>query len=479
MNMKKTTLALAIAASIAGFAGQAAAGTASSTYNTYATEAVLAGNVAAVSSPNMGYQPSTVAASGTDFTIYIRLDGGATWTATATSITANYISNGVTVTSVAGAIVSGDSTTLAINFSAIAQPVGTSTVINIPGVAAAVNLATSTALSTVGGVETASFALVNSNAAAPISFPTSAIDTASGTVAASAAATAVAVATTTLEDNVVDVSATPPKTLVLDAGVGGANDHTELAIVTITDNGGIQLGGSALGTGDYTLADDIDPVVVTVTGNFVTGALMTLEGTAGCGAAAIATGVATGTTSYTITVAGAGTLTAATPYYVCYDTSGVAAATEIPTTTPTVSVALRDDGTGLTTVNSASGTGYALELNGFSEDLVNYVPAAAAPYMSWLRVMNTGTIAADFSVTVYDETTGTVQGSTGVIAANLGAGEAVTVSATAIEAATGVTLAASDRPWIQVTAPTQSGATQVYMQDANGGYTNMTFDTSK
>jgi len=88
-------------------------------------------------------------------------------------------------------------------------------------------------------------------------------------------------------------------------------------------------------------------------------------------------------------------------------------------------------------------------------DIRTYVPAATASYgyVSYLRVINKGGSATPVTVTVIDGPSG-LAGATGTLTASLPALAAMTFTAQQVEAALGVTLAATDRPRIRIIANT-------------------------
>lgn len=97
-----------------------------------------------------------------------------------------------------------------------------------------------------------------------------------------------------------------------------------------------------------------------------------------------------------------------------------------------------------------------------------YVPAAAAGtgYVSSVRVINQGSVATPVTVTVVDGPSG-VTGATGTLTPSLPSLAATTYTAQQVEVALGVTLLASDRPRILVSANTQI-AVQSFLQQPGG-----------
>ena len=95
--------------------------------------------------------------------------------------------------------------------------------------------------------------------------------------------------------------------------------------------------------------------------------------------------------------------------------------------------------------------------NSSKADVRTYVPSAAAAsgYTSFVRVINTGSIATEVSVAVVDALTGAV-GAPGLLADSLAAGAAATFTSTQIEAVVGP-IAANLRPRLRLLA--SAGAT--------------------
>ena len=84
--------------------------------------------------------------------------------------------------------------------------------------------------------------------------------------------------------------------------------------------------------------------------------------------------------------------------------------------------------------------------SGQSVIVSNYAPNAAAPYVSYLRVINTGTVATSVNAARI-RPDGVTQGS-GILNSSLSPGAAVTYSAAQVEAAMGIVIPASERPRI-------------------------------
>ncbi len=115
---------------------------------------------------------------------------------------------------------------------------------------------------------------------------------------------------------------------------------------------------------------------------------------------------------------------------------------------------------GISTLNSSA-------LSETSVDVPSYLPWAlhTSNYVSYLRIINTGTSATAVSVALIDGDTGVV-GTAGTLNAALPPGAAVTYSGQQIESALGINLPGSARPRIRVTSTT---AVEVQSFQANPG----------
>ncbi|MGN8160480.1 hypothetical protein ACS8YF_17625 [Salinisphaera sp. SWV1] len=488
---KKSAVALAVAATFVGGAFTTAfAGTASSTYNTYATEAATAGNLGKVASPSLGYQPNQVIASGSTFTIYIKLTGGATWDSTAAgtiSGTGNATYGGNA--DLSGEAVSSDGSVLALTFTASAG-YGQQSVFSLSSVPSLVDLSNATALQTAGGKITADFAFANGAATSPVSYPSSPIDSASGTVADSQQAIQINVVSSgdaaftsstgsvkaaNQESAQIDVSAKPP---LSDVTGGLSASNVDFGAFYLTNTPGTQLNGSGA---DYKVANGLGKLNVTLSGNFLTNKQETLSLNTGADCAsgtAVGTAVTPSKASSVDLTLPSGTVAAEkTPVFFCMAVdNSVSNPVQLPTTQPNVTTLQILDQTATTKVVdslSSPASLYNLQENGASINLLNYVPAAAAPYMTYVRLANNGSVSAPVTVTLKGQDGSTLgSGTLGTLAA----GASQTYSATQVENAAGVSLTASQRPQVQLTAPTTKLNAQSYLGDGNGGFTNMTSD---
>jgi hypothetical protein len=107
-------------------------------------------------------------------------------------------------------------------------------------------------------------------------------------------------------------------------------------------------------------------------------------------------------------------------------------------------------------------------------DVRHYMPAAnGSGYQSFVRVINTGTLATAVSVAVIEGASGVV-GDAKTLIASLPAGAAKTVTATEVEAALGVTLAASDRPRLRINSGTSNLEVQSFLRLPNQVHNDVT-----
>lgn len=162
----------------------------------------------------------------------------------------------------------------------------------------------------------------------------------------------------------------------------------------------------------------------------------------------------------------------ATAYNVCMTipasgTTSVALIEGTPTVTATLGAAAAQD----STETLASTNLWALAYNGQTVTVRNYVPLAATGYYTFVRVINTGAVSAPVSVALKDDTTG-VTGTSGVLA-TLAAGAARNFTPTEIEAVTGA-VASTARPRLVITAPTNALDVQTFLFDAAGNFADMT-----
>lgn len=337
-----------------------------------------------------------------------------------------------------------------------------------------VNTVLNTAGGTIGATASASVLAANANAATlPADVDGPAASSVNIATAASAFTTNVTAGGTTAETQKIDVTASPSQTLMTTGVNSGVTNVINFGSFKFTDVAGVRL---AANTGDYTVASVIansaTSTSAVATGNFAaaiaTGGSMKLGTNNACTAFTAAGSTATLSSGNTVaTWTGVTTAASAAATYVCMTVNGT---TVIPATTPTLTATLAPNAaTGANT--TASGTLYALGLNGSSIDVRSYVPAAVSGYSSYVRIVNSGTAAAPVSVAVIDPVTGTA-GTSNVLISSLPAGAATTLTAAQVEAVTGA-IASASRPRLRITAPTSALQVQSFMSNPNGTFSEM------
>jgi len=228
-------------------------------------------------------------------------------------------------------------------------------------------------------------------------------------------------------------------------------------------------------TSAFNLATDYTGVyTATLTGNFTaaqgTGGAVFLSTSNACAAQTVVGTINTAGTS----VAFAGIPAAATgiPKFVCMQINTPGNTALIPTTTPSLAVTLVGNTGVAANITPAAANLYALSTNGATHKVMTYIPSVdggATGYTSYIRVINTGGVAANISGAFIDPVTGAV-GTAGVIATGVAAGGAVTLSSTQVEAGVGSHPAAGTRPRLQLTGPTTFTVQSFLLTDANGNF---------
>ena len=528
---RKSAVALAVAATFAGGAfTTASAGTASTTYNTYATEAFSAGQVKTVANPNLAYQPKQVVAPNTTFTIYIKLNNGAKWNSgAASSITNNNTSykstNSATFQSVS---FNQNGNVLAITFKAGSSGINQQAVFSLSQVNTLLDLSNANPLSKSGGKVTAEFAFSNGAASSPATYPSSPIDSARGTIAKSQQAiqakfvssgnksgfTSSPVGAPQSERAKIDVNASTPLSDVVDTLFQSYSltsnvspNYVDFGAFYFIDTPGTQLNGKGNGT-DYTFHGSNSTTTITnlkaaIKGNFIAKSgqeKLYLYSTPKCTGGNIYGGKMKPTSgrskdkihfkpsSRSISAKNSGS--GITPLYVCMEVNTANGTAKLPATQPSIyPLKLQNSGTTVDTFKSNSL--YHLVPNGAAINLINYVPAAAKPYTTYIRVANNSSVKAPVKVT-FTGKNGNKLGS-GMLD-TLPAGGSRTYSASKVEKAAGVNLGAKQRPQVLVTAaaPTKGLANgayyryigtsktqltvQDYLSNGNGNFTNMSSD---
>lgn len=328
-------------------------------------------------------------------------------------------------------------------------------------------------------------------AAVGAAYTATAVDATSAavTLATSSAGSTISVAANTSTSQI-DLTATTASTLFTSVAASatetGSTTIYKLGRLYLKDNGTYQRDGATT----YTVLQSAPAITATIAApaGFFAGlgstGVVTLKNASQVGgtdnACANATNSATSTartlaqtaadTSETLTGAAmaGGTAGSGWPYDVCYTISGTVAQIE---GTPTLAVSLGTAGTYTSVTTLAATNLQQLVRNGQTYNVRNYVPAAATGYTTFLRVINTGTLSAAVSVALIDDVTGTV-GTSGVLG-TVAAGAATNFTPAQIEAVTGA-IAATSRPRLRITAPTNALNVQTFLALPSGDITDMT-----
>ncbi len=482
MKKRDVILHTAIASALLAMAaGAQAGGSLSATATKFATQNFGATSTAALEivPAALGYVYSTPGGIVVNPTgvvnMYFRLGAG---TFTTAPIASDFAGSVVTVLGLAVGtpVLSTDKTTIVVplsNTTASNITIGVGATLNWTPAAgravSGVNAILNTAGATLSATASASVLAANANAAALPADIDGPATTAATFATGASAITASVTATGATETQKIDVTASPSQTKMTTGVNSGTNVKINFGSFAFTD---VALVYSTNGATLYSVANNggATGVGAIATGNFAaapsTG--LVLASDAGCATPMAAGSVATLSGSNTVaTWTGVTKAASGTATYVCMTVSGT---TVIPTTTPTLQTSLTVAPTTGTNI-TGSGTLFALGLNGASIDVRSYVPAAAVGYSSFVRIVNSGTTSAAISVAVIDQATG-VAGASSVLG-TLAGGAAKTYVASDIETALGVSLTATLRPRLRITAPTSSLQVQSFMSSPNGVFSDM------
>ena len=502
--MKKRNLILAAAVAMAFAASAANAATAvSTTAVKYAAEQ-FSGTTpyAAVIAPTINIVSSTSIPAGSTVTVALELTG-ATWGVAPVGHATNTPGAGVVSTAALGGVdttamvtigstltgstaaaagnTSCTATATANNSNVVRLSMTTTAAIGIGGTIATITTPTINAC----GLSSTS-ATVTGTATIYVGSPTFTVGSAlptTGTLEAGSAATSIGTSAAGVTvvgaagtAGKIDLTATP-----VASAFTGAFSVTEVDLGTVTATDGTAKLVTA-GNAAYNIAAKGTTTMVTTVaapaGFFAalrtTGVIALKAGT--CGGATLSTSATFGTNALAAAATSvsipAATPVSATVYHVCMtipasSTSSVALVPGTPTVAATLGgTAAQDSADTLAATNL-----WALAYNGSQVDVTNYVPAGVgAGWQQYLRVVNTGSVAATISAAVIDETTG-VAGTSAAVISNMAPGAAMTLTAQDIEAAVG-TITPTARPRIRVTGPTNGLTVQNMLFTPNGGFTN-------
>lgn len=495
MKKRNAILHTAVAAAMLAMAGTASAGTIATTFKTFASEVFGTGsNATAIVPPPVTYQFGVPVAAAQAVTVYVSLSGGAKFVAApATTDLACRDANNTAIVTGAAAL-STDSTFISFQ---VTPPAGFSTanVCTYTFPATGVNNAAA-ALGTSGGVINATLT-IDGGTASTAAVPTGGTNldaggTHTGPIAQSAAAITGryiassafpftptgGTATGTAETKRIDVTTTPTATKFTTGANGAAVTAVNLGALLFSETAGLQV--DAGGAADYTIAGKGAATGLTgvITGNFSAAAAqgantgVFLATDLAC-TAGIAAGTITLNTAKTEATLAGGTLpTVNVPNYVCMTIPAANTTTIVPTAYSATAKLAKTAATELST-DVASSSLLATQLNGTTRTVRSYIPVATVGYTSFVRVMNTGSVAAPVSAEFVNED-GTVSAS-GVVIANLPAGGSKTLTSAEIETAMGVAPAATVRPRLRLSAPTNAlEAQSFFLTNANGNFSDAT-----
>ncbi len=333
-------------------------------------------------------------------------------------------------------------------------------------------------LNSVGGIVSASVGVTSANPASIelASGAQGSVDGALGTgtlITAARAITSIASAPTSTVQ--IDLTTSPAGR----AYTAGASGLAPLARVRFSQVAGVKKNT----TGDYVLAAPSAVTAVLTPGAFQVfpvGAVLSAYTDATCSAAygttagvTVTAGTAASaqtvvTTAITPTVAAVGppVVVGGIDYVICMTAPTPAPNVATPilnTVSATVSLPTATDG-----IAAATGPGYDLQYNGASVDVLTYWPGGldAFSYKGYLRITNTGTVAANVSFAHVNKDTGALFNSA-VIIANLLPGQSKLISSVAIDAVAGVAPSNLESGRARVTAPTNGLRVQSLLQTGN------------
>ena len=487
MKRSNVILHAAVASALLNMAGGAQAGVVSATAVKFATE--LFGSSATGS--NVLIKPSTavytyntpggivINPSGVIYG-YLRLTGGTFAAATAGDFAFGAGISGLAATAAA---IATDSSTVRVtitNTTTLNQTIGvggtmtwTPATNSVGGVN--VTLGAAGGAVTIQGSMASSSSLPTSGTALPADLDNGLSNTANLATSGSAITSAIAASSTfaVKETQQVDLLATAPGTRFTQPGTAASNANS----TTVVNLGSLTFTNVATtmavdGTTAYTVATrgTATTLAGTVTGTYKSSATMALTTDLACtvniGAGPNGT-LNTGLTTFTF--AGGTLPTSGTPFYVCLTVP--ANTVQIPLGTPTASFAFTKTTT-TDAANTAAGNLYTLAYNGSQVDVRNYVPAANASWVDVVRLINTGTVTATVSGQFINETTGALIGTSQAIATSLPPGGTATLTSSQIEAVLGAQ-AASSRPRLRISAPTNGMDVQNYISTPQGGFSIM------
>jgi len=512
MNKSNSILSAAVLGALLVMTGAANAATAVSTASIKYAAEQFAGTTpsAAVVAPTMNIVSSTALPSGSVVTVMVELTGGI-FGAAPTGGVNNVAAAGAVTTSALGAVtptvtigstITGTTTAAAgvgatvtattNNANVVVLTMTTTNAIGIGGTIATITTPTISAagLASTAATVTANATILVGSIAAPVgaAVPTSGtLEAASGatTIATSAKGITLTAAANTSAAKI-DLTATVPSTKF----TVGAASATETASATLYKLGTLTVtDGTAKvvdGTTAYVTGAKTTIATVTAPAGFFaalgTTGVITVRATNATACAGAVVGAATSATFATAALASAatsistpaanftGAVAPGTAVDVCMSVNGTTAiAAGTPSLTATLGAAAAQDSADTLAATNLE----TLALNGAQTDVRSYIPAAATGYASYIRVINTGSVAAPVSGQ-FVGIDGAVT-TAGTIISSLPAGGAQTLTAAQIEAVLGAPAGgATVRPRLRVTGPTNGLQVQSFMSSPAGVFTDMT-----
>jgi hypothetical protein len=498
--MKKSNLILSAAVAAAfgfgSFGAHATTVTTATATQTYASELFngTTPNSVVLTLPTLNIVAGTPLTAGA-YVLYVQVSGAAYTNSPA--LVPAVASTVATITSAATTVTTGSTYSIAVGSAtanvlattftvAAGQQITAGTVIgtivgtSIANAGTALGAATPTPVTVTGTITNNN---VNQPAASAITFSIS-----SGNIA-DATSSAVNVATAAAGISSTTAAATSAGQIDLAASSGSATKFTAAATTTQVQLGTVKFtNGSAQSAANTAYAivtgDRLGATVTAAAGFFApmgtsgklfmvsSGSTCSTASTAAISASTAFTTTALAAAATSVTVSGSADVTSATTYHLCMSVNGTTAI--VPGTASATFTLTKAAGTAVDSTNTTSAqTLYPLAYNAQVIDVINYVPAnVGGGWQQYLRVVNTGSVDAAISAAIIDQTTGTVGTSTAIPAAGtLKAGAAMTLTSQDVEAAVG-TIAATARPRIRITAPTNGLQVQNMLFTPNGGFTN-------
>jgi hypothetical protein len=163
------------------------------------------------------------------------------------------------------------------------------------------------------------------------------------------------------------------------------------------------------------------------------------------------------------------------PHFICLTTPATTGAITVSAPTATFTITAANHTAITDAANSATGTLYSMTQNGVTRDVRSYIPVAAAGYTSYVRIMNTGGVAATVTGQwLYEDGTSSTPAT--LITPALAINGAKTMSSTEIETALGAPATiGNNRPRLRLTASTNGlQAQSFFLTNANGNFSDVT-----